>query len=57
MTLGEFLRTEREKRGITIDQVASETKVGVRILHALESDQYVTRQRVLAAWQEVKSAG
>jgi spermidine/putrescine-binding protein len=23
----------------------------------LESDQYVTRQRVLAAWQEVKSAG
>lgn len=39
--LGEFLRQEREQRGITIEQVASATKVGVRTLHALEADQYV----------------
>jgi cytoskeletal protein RodZ len=39
-TLGEFLRHERESRGITIEQVASATKIGVRLLHALESDQY-----------------
>jgi cytoskeletal protein RodZ len=40
-TLGEFLRHERERRGITIEQVASATKIGVRLLHLLESDQYV----------------
>jgi cytoskeletal protein RodZ len=40
MTLGEFLRNERELRGITIEQVASATKVGVRTLHALEGDHY-----------------
>lgn len=39
-TLGEFLQQEREKRGITIEQVASATKISVRILHLLESDQY-----------------
>lgn len=39
-TLGEFLRQEREKRGITIEQVASATKIGLRTLHALESDNY-----------------
>jgi cytoskeleton protein RodZ len=39
-TLGEFLRQEREKRGITIEQVASATKINVRLLHLLESDQY-----------------
>ncbi len=39
-TLGEFLRNEREMRGITIEQVASATKVGVRTLHALEGDHY-----------------
>ncbi len=40
-TLGEFLRQERESRGITIEQVASETKISVRLLHLLESDQYI----------------
>lgn len=40
LSLGEFLRQERERRGITIEQVASATKVGVRILHSLESDQF-----------------
>ncbi|OFZ56645.1 MAG: hypothetical protein A2428_05330 [Bdellovibrionales bacterium RIFOXYC1_FULL_54_43] len=40
-TLGEFLRQERERRGITLEQVASATKIGIRILHALEADQFV----------------
>lgn len=40
-TLGEFLRHERERRGITIEQLASATKIGVRTLHALEADRYV----------------
>jgi cytoskeletal protein RodZ len=39
-TLGEFLRQERERRGITIEQVASATKIGVRLLHSLEADQF-----------------
>ena len=39
-SLGEFLRQEREKRGITIEQVASATKIAVRLLHLLEADQY-----------------
>ena len=41
LSLGEFLRQERERRGITLEQVASATKVGIRILHAIEADQYV----------------
>ncbi len=40
ITLGQYLRKEREKRGFSIEQVASATKIGVRQLHALESDQY-----------------
>jgi cytoskeletal protein RodZ len=40
LTLGQFLRKEREKRGLSIEQVASATKIGVRQLHSLESDQY-----------------
>ncbi|MFZ9594833.1 MAG: RodZ domain-containing protein [Bdellovibrionia bacterium] len=40
VSLGEYLRHERELRGITIEQVASATKVGVRSLHALEADHY-----------------
>ena len=39
-SLGEFLRYEREHRGMTIEQVASATKIGVRTLHSLESDHY-----------------
>src|SRR3954454_16373576 len=40
MSLGEFLRHERERRCIAIEQVASATKVGVRTLHLLEEDHY-----------------
>ena len=40
ITLGAFLRQEREKHGITIDQVASSTKINTRLLHALEGDRY-----------------
>jgi len=39
-SLGEFLRSEREKRHITIEQVASATKINIKLLHALESDNY-----------------
>ena len=39
-SLGEYLRHERERRGITIEQVASATKIGVRTLHSLEGDHY-----------------
>jgi cytoskeletal protein RodZ len=39
-TLGEALRQERESRGISIEQIASATKINVRLLHALEEDQY-----------------
>lgn len=39
-SLGEFLRQEREKRGITIEQVASATKISVRLLHSIEADHY-----------------
>jgi len=40
LTLGEYLRQEREMQRITIEQIASTTKIGVRTLHALEADQY-----------------
>lgn len=40
LSLGEFLRQEREKKGMTIEQVASATKINVRLLHALEEDEY-----------------
>lgn len=39
-SLGEFLRQQRERRGASIEQVASATKINVRMLHALESDQF-----------------
>jgi cytoskeletal protein RodZ len=38
--LGEYLRSERERRNITIEQVASATKINIKLLHALESDNY-----------------
>src|SRR6478735_5438192 len=38
--LGEYQRGEREKRHITIEQVASATKINIKLLHALESDNY-----------------
>jgi cytoskeletal protein RodZ len=40
LTLGQYLRRERERRGLTIEQVASATKIGIRTLHALEGDHY-----------------
>lgn len=39
-TLGSFLRAERERRGITPEQVASATKIAIKYLHALEADQF-----------------
>jgi cytoskeletal protein RodZ len=39
-TLGEFLKSERERRGLTIEQTSSATKVGLKILRQLESDNY-----------------
>jgi cytoskeleton protein RodZ len=39
-SLGEYLRIEREKRGVTVEQMVSATKISVRLLHALENDQY-----------------
>lgn len=38
--LGSYLRDEREKRGLSIEQVASATKINIKLLHALEDDQY-----------------
>lgn len=39
-SLGEFLRTEREKRNLTIEQTSSATKIGLKILKRLEADEY-----------------
>lgn len=38
--LGEFLRLEREKRGVSLEQVAASTKIGLKFLQLLEADQY-----------------
>ena len=37
---GAHLKSERELRGVTIDEVASKTKIHTRYLHALESNQF-----------------
>ena len=37
---GERLRREREMRGISIDEVAASTKIGTRLLRALEAGQF-----------------
>jgi cytoskeletal protein RodZ len=39
-SLGEFLKSERERRGITIEQTSSATKIGLKILKQLEGDRY-----------------
>jgi len=39
-SLGEFLRLERERRSITLEQVASATKISLKVLQALEADHY-----------------
>ncbi len=40
LSLGEYLKAEREKRGLTIEQTASATKIGLKVLKQLEADQY-----------------
>ncbi len=37
-TLGEFLRAEREKRRISVEQMASATRISVKVLVALEAN-------------------
>ena len=37
---GSFIKRERELRGITLDEIAAETKIGKNFLHALEEDDY-----------------
>ena len=39
-SFGEKLKLEREKRDITLDQVSSSTKIGKRMLQALEEDRF-----------------
>jgi cytoskeleton protein RodZ len=38
--LGAYLKAERERRGLSIDQAASSTKIGLKILKLLEEDRY-----------------
>ena len=37
---GAYLKSERELRGVTIDEVSSKTKIHTRYLHALENNQF-----------------
>ena len=37
---GAYLKSERELRGVTIDEVASKTKIHTRYLYALENNQF-----------------
>ena len=39
-SFGEKLKQEREKRKITLDQISSSTKIGTRMLQALEEDKF-----------------
>jgi len=39
-SFGEKLRLEREKRNITLEQVSVSTKIGIRMLRALEENQF-----------------
>ncbi len=39
-TFGERLQREREMRGITLDDIAEATKIGTRMLRALEEEQF-----------------
>src|SRR5919201_684648 len=38
ITLGTWLRRERERRGITLSQISDQTKLSVAILEGLETD-------------------
>ncbi len=40
MTFGAGLKRERELRGITLDEISRATKIGVRLLEAIESDRF-----------------
>jgi cytoskeleton protein RodZ len=39
-SIGETLRRERLRRGLSLEQIASQTKIGLHLLEALEADQY-----------------
>jgi cytoskeleton protein RodZ len=39
-SFGEKLRREREKRSITLDQISQSTKIGTRMLQAIEDDKF-----------------
>jgi cytoskeleton protein RodZ len=39
-TFGENLRREREMRGVSLEEIADATKIGVRTLRALEADEF-----------------
>jgi cytoskeleton protein RodZ len=39
-SFGEKLRRERELRSITLDEIANTTKIGTRLLHALENEEF-----------------
>lgn len=39
-SLGTYLRSERERRGLTLEQVASATRINQRVLQLLEADTY-----------------
>src|SRR5438309_11290221 len=39
-TFGERLKRERELRSISLDEIANTTKIGTRMLHALEDEQF-----------------
>jgi cytoskeleton protein RodZ len=39
-SFGEKLRREREKRSITLDQISQSTKIGTRMLQAIEEDKF-----------------
>src|SRR3989338_5851928 len=39
-SLGEYLKKERELRGVTIEGIASITRISSRFIHALENDDF-----------------
>ncbi|MGH7275335.1 MAG: helix-turn-helix domain-containing protein [Nitrospiria bacterium] len=40
-TLGEFLQEMRQQRGLTLEEVASQTRISLRLLKALEANDFV----------------
>jgi len=41
-SFGENLRREREMRGISLDEIASSTKISIRFLQAMENDEFAS---------------